>query len=79
MARAERGAISRRAQEGAGGGEEPRDQAGQSEWGGSAPTGREGRCAAQAAISRNADRHARDLAPVVEDVRAGGATSLRAS
>jgi hypothetical protein len=58
MARAERGAISRRAQEGAGGGEEPR---------------------AQAAISRNADRHARDLAPVVEDVRAGGATSLRAS
>ena len=27
---------------------------------------------------RNADRHARDLAPVVEDIRAGGATSLRA-
>ena len=30
------------------------------------------------AIARNADRHARDLAPVVEDIRAGGATSLRA-
>ncbi len=26
----------------------------------------------------NADRHARDLSPVVEDIRAGGATSLRA-
>ena len=32
----------------------------------------------RAAIARNADRHARDLAPVVEDIRAGGATSLRA-
>jgi DNA invertase Pin-like site-specific DNA recombinase len=31
-----------------------------------------------AAISRNAERHALDLAPVVEDVRACGATSLRA-
>ena len=31
----------------------------------------------RAAIARNADRHARDLAPVVEDIRAGGATSLR--
>jgi hypothetical protein len=30
------------------------------------------------AIGRNADRHARDLAPVVEDIRSGGATSLRA-
>ena len=30
------------------------------------------------AIARNADRHARDLAPVVADIRAGGATSLRA-
>ena len=25
----------------------------------------------------NADRHAQDLAPVVEDIHAGGATSLR--
>ena len=32
----------------------------------------------RAAIARNADRHARDLAPVVEDIRAGGATSLGA-
>src|SRR5687768_10501095 len=32
----------------------------------------------RAAISRNADRHAQDLAPMVEDIRAGGATSLRA-
>jgi DNA invertase Pin-like site-specific DNA recombinase len=30
------------------------------------------------AISGNADRHALDLAQVVEDIRAGGATSLRA-
>jgi hypothetical protein len=29
-------------------------------------------------IARNADRHARDLASVIEDIRAGGATSLRA-
>jgi hypothetical protein len=32
----------------------------------------------RAAIAKNADRHARDLAPVVEDIRGGGATSLRA-
>jgi DNA invertase Pin-like site-specific DNA recombinase len=32
----------------------------------------------RAAIARNADRHARDLALVVEDIRAGGAMSLRA-
>ena len=32
----------------------------------------------RAAIARNADRHAQDLAPVIEDIRAGGATSLRA-
>jgi DNA invertase Pin-like site-specific DNA recombinase len=32
----------------------------------------------RAAIVRNADRHAHDLAPVVADIRAGGATSLRA-
>jgi DNA invertase Pin-like site-specific DNA recombinase len=32
----------------------------------------------RAAIAQNADRHARDLAPVVDDIRAGGATSLRA-
>jgi DNA invertase Pin-like site-specific DNA recombinase len=30
------------------------------------------------AAARNADRHARDLAPVVGDIRLGGATSLRA-
>ena len=30
------------------------------------------------AIARNADRHAQDLAPVVEEIRAGGAVSLRA-
>ena len=30
----------------------------------------------RAAIARNADRHAQDLAPVVADIRAGGATSL---
>ena len=30
------------------------------------------------AVARNADRHAQDLAPVVEDIRAGGAVSLRA-
>ena len=29
------------------------------------------------AIARNADCHAQDLAPVVEDIRAGGAVSLR--
>jgi DNA invertase Pin-like site-specific DNA recombinase len=32
----------------------------------------------RAAIAKNADRHARDLALVVEDIRARGATSLRA-
>jgi hypothetical protein len=37
-----------------------------------------GAVALRAAIARNADRHARDLAPVVADIRAGGGTSLRA-
>jgi DNA invertase Pin-like site-specific DNA recombinase len=37
-----------------------------------------GAAALRAAIARNADRHAQDLAPVVEDIREGGATSLRA-
>jgi DNA invertase Pin-like site-specific DNA recombinase len=32
----------------------------------------------RAAIARNADRHALDLAPVVADIRASGRTSLRA-
>lgn len=32
----------------------------------------------RAAIAQNADRHAQDLAPVVADIRASGATSLRA-
>jgi hypothetical protein len=32
----------------------------------------------RAAIARNPDRHAQDLAPVVADIRAAGATSLRA-
>ena len=32
----------------------------------------------RAAIAGNAERHARDLAPVVADIRAGGRTSLRA-
>ena len=31
----------------------------------------------RAAIACNADRHAQDLAPVVDDIRCGGATSLR--
>ena len=29
------------------------------------------------AIARNADRHVKDLAPAIEDIRAGGGTSLR--
>jgi hypothetical protein len=37
-----------------------------------------GAAALRAAVAANADRHAQDLAPVVADVRAGGATSLRA-
>ncbi len=32
----------------------------------------------RAAIARNADRHARDLALVAADIRSSGATSLRA-
>jgi hypothetical protein len=32
----------------------------------------------RAAIGPNADRHAHDLAPVVQDIWAGGATTLRA-
>ncbi len=38
----------------------------------------EGGVALRAAIARNADAHAQDLAPVVADIRASGATSLRA-
>ena len=35
-------------------------------------------CLLRAVIARSADRHARDLVPVVEDIRSCGATSLRA-
>jgi len=37
-----------------------------------------GGVALRAVVAANADRHAQDLAPVVADIRAGGATSLRA-
>jgi DNA invertase Pin-like site-specific DNA recombinase len=37
-----------------------------------------GGVALREAIAGNADRHARDLAPLVEEIRAGGAISLRA-
>jgi DNA invertase Pin-like site-specific DNA recombinase len=37
-----------------------------------------GAVALRAAVSANADRHARDLATVIEDIRASGATTLRA-
>jgi DNA invertase Pin-like site-specific DNA recombinase len=37
-----------------------------------------GAVALRAAVAANADRHAQDLAPVVADIRASGATSLRA-
>jgi hypothetical protein len=37
-----------------------------------------GAAALRAAIARNADRHAQDLAPVIANIRASGATSLRA-
>ena len=38
----------------------------------------EGGIALRATVAANAERHARDLAPVIADIRAGGATSLRA-
>ncbi len=38
----------------------------------------EGGVALRAVIAANADRHARDLAPVIADILASGATSLRA-
>src|SRR3954464_1018988 len=37
----------------------------------------QGGMALRATVARNAERHARDLAPVIDDIRAGGATSLR--
>ncbi len=37
-----------------------------------------GAVALRTAVAANADRHARDLAPVLADIRAGGAISLRA-
>jgi hypothetical protein len=36
-----------------------------------------GAVALRAAVSANADRHARDLAPVLADLRSQGVTSLR--
>jgi DNA invertase Pin-like site-specific DNA recombinase len=46
---------------------------------GAAPLRRAGKGGAplRAAIGRNADRHAQDLAPVVDDIRACGAMTLR--
>ena len=38
----------------------------------------EGGAALRATVALNADRHARDLSPVIADIRAAGCTSLRA-
>ena len=66
-------------QGGAGGGQEPRGAARQPATARRRSGGLgEGGAPLRAAIARNADRHAQDLAPVVADIRAGGATSLRA-
>ena len=78
VAQAEREAISRRTREALAVARSARGAARQSERRGGAAPGRQGRSPLRAAITRNTDRHARDLASVVEDISAGGATSLRA-
>ena len=79
VAQAEREAISRRTKEALAVATEPRGAARQPATARRRSGGLAGaRAALRAAIARNADRHAQDLAPVVADIRAGGATSLRA-
>jgi hypothetical protein len=65
-------------QGGAGGGQGPRKQLGNPN--GAAALWRAGKdaMALRAAVAANADRHAQDLAPVLEDIRALGCNSLRA-
>ena len=67
----EREATSPAHQGGAGGGKEPQCAARQPAGRRGAQAGGRGAAALRAAIARNADRHALDLAPVVEDIRAG--------
>ena len=67
-----------RHQGGAERGQEPRREARQPQRAEALRRAGKGGAPLRAAIARNADRNAQDLAPVVEDTRAGGATSLRA-
>jgi DNA invertase Pin-like site-specific DNA recombinase len=74
VAQREREAISRRTREALAVARSPRGQ-GRAE---ALRRAGKGGAPLRAAISRNAELHARDLAPGVEDIRSGGMTSLRA-
>lgn len=69
----------KRAPRGAVDGQIARREARQPQRGGGAQAGWQGRRGAQGeTVARNADQFAEGLAPVIEDIRASGATSLRA-
>ena len=78
VAQQEREAVSRRTKEALAVAKERRVRLGNPNGAASLRRAGKGGAPLRAAIGRNADRHASDLAPVVEDIRGIGITSLGA-
>ena len=78
VAQAVREATSKQTSEALAGGQEPRGRVGNPHWGDAALAGWQGQCPTPCGHCPQRRRHAQNLAPMVADIQAGGATNLRA-